>query len=104
MRCMECDALLSEYTVATERYAVLSGILERAEIPRAFLDHKFQKLKSEVAEARLNCHRARSALSTHQKTLICRKSRQSHDHRSSARTGWESVAAFGLPALQDPIS
>ena len=33
MRCIECDALLSEYKVTTERYAVLSGILERADIP-----------------------------------------------------------------------
>lgn len=58
MRCIECDALLSEYRVATERYAVLSGMLERAGVPEAFQDLEYQKLKDEVAEARLNCHRA----------------------------------------------
>ena len=85
MRCIECDAFLSEYRLATERYAVLSGMLERAGIPEAFQDLEFQKLKREVAEARLNCHRARKALSTHQETQVCRRSRPSHHRRGTAR-------------------
>ena len=104
MRCIECHALLSEYMVATERYAVLSGMLERAGIPEAFRNREFLKLKSELAEARLNCHRARKALSIHQQTQVCRRSRPSHHHRSTARTVWESLAASGLKRLQDPVT
>jgi hypothetical protein len=104
MRCVECDALLSEYRVATERYAVLSGILERAGIPEAFRDLEFQKLKNEVAEARLDCHRARKALATHQETQVCRRSWRSQHHRNPAHTVWESVAALGLIRVQNPIT
>jgi hypothetical protein len=104
MRCIECDALLCEYRAATERYAVLSGMLERAGIPEAFRDLEFQKLKNEVAEARLNCHRARKALTTHQETQVCRRSRRSQHHHNPAPTGWESVAALGLKSLLNPIT
>jgi hypothetical protein len=104
MRCIECDALLFEYIVATKRYAVLCGMLERAGIPKSFGDLEFQKLKNEVTEARLNCHRARTGLSTHQETQFCRRSRPSQLHRSTARTAWESVAASGLKRLLNPIT
>jgi hypothetical protein len=100
--CTECNALLSEYKLTTERYAVLSGTLERAGFREAFKDLEFQELKDQVAEARLNCHRTRNALSTHQESQVCRRSRPSH-HGSTARTDWESAAALGL-RLQNPIT
>jgi len=103
MRCMECYALLSEYREVTERYAVLSGTLERAGVPEAFQDFEFQKLKEKVAEARLNCHRARKALATHQESQVCRKPRLSQ-HHPPARLSWESIAVLGLKRLQDPIT
>ena len=95
MRCIECDALLSEYREATERYALLSGMLERTGVPETFQDLEFQKLKNEVAEARLNCHRTRKALTTHQESQVCRRSRSSQYQRNYAGTRWESVAALG---------
>jgi len=104
MRCIECYALLSEYREATERYAVLSGTLERAGVPEAFQDFEFQKLKEKVAEARLNCHRARKALTTHQESQVCRKSRPSQHPPNSARMNWESIAFLGLKGLQDPVT
>jgi hypothetical protein len=104
MRCIECDALLSEYRVATERYVVLSGILERAGIPEAFRDLEFQKLKNEVAEARLNCHRARKALTIHRESQVCRRCRPSPHHRNPARRGGESVSALGLIGLQNAVT
>jgi hypothetical protein len=103
MCCIECDALLSEYTVATERYAIVSGMLERTPIPEAFRDLEFQRLKNEVAEARLNCHRTRKALTSHQESQVCRRSRPSLHRRNPTRTAWDPVAAFGLTALQSPI-
>ena len=86
MRCIECDAWLSEYRVATERYAVLSGMLERIGLPEAFQDLEFQKLRGEVAEARLNCHRTRKALTTHQESQVCRKSRLFQHHPNPPRS------------------
>jgi hypothetical protein len=65
--------LLSEYRLATERYTVLLRVLVRR-IPKAFPDHEFEKLKNEVAEARLICSRARNALSTHQEAQVRRRS------------------------------
>jgi len=103
MRCIECDALLSEYGLATERYTVLSGMLERADIPAAFRDLEFQKLKNEVAEARLNCHRTRKALAAHQQTQVCRRS--SHlGIADRARTALESVVGLSLTVRRNPIS
>jgi hypothetical protein len=43
-------------------------MLGMANIPEAFPDLEFQRLKNEVDEARISCHRARKALSTHQET------------------------------------
>jgi hypothetical protein len=104
VRCIECYALLSEYREATERYAVLSGTLERAGVPEAFQDLEFQKLKDKVAEARFNCHRARKALTTHQESQVCRKSRIAQHSPNAARIRWEWIAASGLKRLQDPVT
>jgi hypothetical protein len=75
LHCVECDTWLSEYRLASERYTVLSGMIGTTDIPEAFRDPEFQKLNNEVAEAWLNCYRAREALSTHRETQVCRRSR-----------------------------
>lgn len=66
LRCIECHALSSEHRFATERYTVLIG-MPGAHIPEAVPVLEFRKLKDEVAEARLDCHRTRQALITHRK-------------------------------------
>jgi glycerol dehydrogenase-like iron-containing ADH family enzyme len=81
MRCMECDAFLYEYRAATERYAVLSEMLEKTGIPKAFPDLEFQKLKDQVAEARLHCHRVRKALTIHRESRLCPRSKLPQHHR-----------------------
>ena len=93
MGCIQCDSLLSEYWEATERYVVLAGMLARTAIPEALRDLEFQKLKDEVAKARLHCHRTRIALHVHKESPVCRRPRLSQRLRNPARTGRESVAS-----------
>jgi hypothetical protein len=84
MGCMECDAFLYEYRVAAERYAVLSQMLGKAGIPKAFRDMEFQKLKNQVVEARLNCHTLRKALTIHRESRLCPRSKPAQHHRDRA--------------------
>jgi hypothetical protein len=83
--CIECDALRTEYRLATERYTVLAGMLEMTNIPEAFPDLELQELKNHVDEAQISCHRARNALSAHRETLVCNKCRPSQHRRGIAR-------------------
>ena len=98
LHCIECDALLSEYRLAAERYMALCGMLGTPEIPEASPDPTFQELKSELAEARLNCHRTRNALSTHRETEVCHRSRPAQHQYVTVR---ELVAAL---RLQNPVT
>ena len=65
MGCRECAAFLSNYKELTGQYAVLTETLNKAAKVRRFDDPAFQKLKSQVAAARLDCQLARTALRIH---------------------------------------
>ena len=99
--CIECDALLSEYTGATERHAVLVGALVRAVVREAFQYPEFQKLKDEIAEARRNCSRARKTLTAHRESQVCSRYGIPQTSPQPCSYGWDSVAALGLKRLQD---
>ena len=80
MHCKECDALFSEYRLATERYSGLAGM--GTDIP------EFEKMRNEVAKARLNCRLARNALSTHLEAHLRRRARPYQHQHSTARTAF----------------
>jgi len=62
LRCIECEAYLSEYRVAVKSYKALCkrfGEMSEATITDA-------KMMGEINEARLDCERYRTALAVHQ--------------------------------------
>lgn len=99
--CIECDALLSEYTGATERHAVLVGALVKAVVREAFQYPEFQKLKQEIAEARLKCNRARKTLTAHRESQVCSRYGIPQTSPQPRESGWEST--LGLEKLQDAV-
>jgi hypothetical protein len=65
MACAECQAFLSNYTSASERYAALVLMLETMAEAENFADPAFLKLKNEVEAARIDCVQAKEALRVH---------------------------------------
>jgi hypothetical protein len=103
MLCIECDALLSEYTGATERYAALVGTLVGGVIHDEFQYPELQKLKGEIAEARLKCNRARKTLTAHRESQICSRYKILQTSPQPCSDAIESAAALGPERLQDRV-
>ena len=99
--CIECDALLSAYTGATERYAGLVATLVSAVAHEAFQYPELQKVKDEIAEARLSCNRARKILSTHRESQVCRRFGMFASINATPLVARQSVPALGSKRLQD---
>ena len=65
LRCAECEAFLSAYMAAAERYASVADRFSKARgpvVPDAALR---EKLSAELTDARLNCEKYRKALHVH---------------------------------------
>ena len=65
MLCAECEAFLSAYKMASEHYAEAVASLHKMASGIHFKTQDYQRLKSEVEQARNICEMARAALQVH---------------------------------------